>query len=326
MVDDATLRAALDRTLTGTAFDALGPKYEGKVRDNYSLADGRRAIVTTDRISAFDHVLGTIPFKGQVLTRLAAHWFQKLAPVAKSHFLEMPDPNVLLCLECEPLKVEMVVRAFVTGTTGTAIWTHYQRGERVFCGHALPDGLKKNQRLPRPILTPSTKAPKGQHDVSGSREEILATGAVTAADFDAAAAIAMKLFEAGTRACAERGLILVDTKYELGKTKDGAIVVIDEMHTPDSSRFWYAKTYEERFAAGLDPEPFDKDFVRRWYTERGYSGDGPPPPMPDEIRVGAAKRYIEAFEQITGEPFVPDTRPPLERIAQNLQKLGASRA
>lgn len=322
MVPDSTMRDALDRTLTGTAFPTLGTKYEGKVRDNYSLPGDRRVVITTDRISAFDHVLGTIPFKGQVLTRLAAFWFKTLAPVAKNHFLEMPDPNVLLCIDCEPLKVEMVVRAFVTGTTGTAIWTHYDKGERVFCGHSLPDGMKKNQRLPKPILTPSTKAPRGHHDISGSREEILATGMVTAADFDAAGAIAMSLFDAGTRACAERGLILVDTKYELGKTTKGELVVIDEMHTPDSSRFWYSSTYEERFASGLDPEPFDKDFVRRWYTLRGYSGDGPPPAMPDEIRVGAAKRYIEAYEQITGQSFVPDVEPPLARIARNLKKKG----
>jgi phosphoribosylaminoimidazole-succinocarboxamide synthase len=178
--------------------------------------------------------------------------------------------------------------------------------------------MKKHQKLDKPILTPSTKAPKGEHDVSGSREEILATGNVTAEDFDRAGQIALKLFDAGARACAERGLILVDTKYEFGKTPSGEIVVIDEMHTPDSSRYWYASTYEERMREGKDPEALDKDFVRRWYTERGYRGDGPPPPMPDDLRIGAAQRYAEAFERITGEAFVPDTRAPLERIAHHL--------
>jgi phosphoribosylaminoimidazole-succinocarboxamide synthase len=315
MIDDATLKAA--QPLERTDFPGLGKKYEGKVRDNYTK-DGKRFIVVTDRISAFDRVLGTIPFKGQVLNRLAAWWFERTRDVAPNHMLRMPDPNVLECVECEPVLVEMVVRAYVTGTTSTSIWTHYQKGARVFCGHPLPEGLKKNQRLPKAIVTPATKAPKGEHDVSGSREDILATKLVRAEDFDAAAEIALRLFDAGQKICAARGLILVDTKYEFGRTRDGRIVVIDEIHTPDSSRYWYASTYEERFAKGLDPEPLDKDFVRRHYTALGYQGDGDPPPMPDEVRIGAARRYMEAYEKITGEPFVPSTDPPVARIARNL--------
>jgi phosphoribosylaminoimidazole-succinocarboxamide synthase len=318
MALDALLAANLGNTLDATDFPALGAKYEGKVRDNYTTKDGRRFIVVTDRISAFDRVLGTIPFKGQVLNRLAAWWFERTADVAPNHFLSTPDPNVLECVECTPIMAEMVVRAYVTGSTSTSIWTHYEKGARVFCGHRLPDGLKKNQKLPSPILTPATKAPKGEHDISGSREEILATGNVTAADFDAAAAIAMRLFEAGQRICASRGLILVDTKYEMGKTKDGTVVVIDEIHTPDSSRFWMADSYEARFARGEDPEPLDKDFVRRHFTKAGYKGDGDPGPLPDDVRVGAALRYIEAFEKITGTTFTPNTEPPIARIARNL--------
>jgi phosphoribosylaminoimidazole-succinocarboxamide synthase len=210
------------------------------------------------------------------------------------------------------------VRAYITGSTSTSMWTHYAAGARTFCGHELPEGLKKNQRLERPILTPATKAPLGEHDVSASREEILAKGDVSAADFDQAAEMAMKLFAAGQKICAERGLILVDTKYEMGKTPSGEIVVIDEVHTPDSSRFWMASTYEDRFAGELDPEPLDKDFVRRYYTALGYRGDGEAPPLPPEVRIGAAKRYMEAYERITGEEFVPDTDPPLPRIAKNL--------
>jgi phosphoribosylaminoimidazole-succinocarboxamide synthase len=323
MVDPATLQKALPNCLEHTDFRSLGAKYEGKVRDNYTR-DGQRFIVVTDRISAFDRVLGTIPFKGQVLNRLAAWWFQKTKNVADNHMIGVPDPNVLQCVECEPILVEMIVRAYATGTTSTSLWTHYERGVRVFCGHRLPEGLKKHQKLPSPILTPTTKAPKGEHDVSGSREEILATGKVTARDFDEAAVLAAKLFEAGQKICIERGLLLVDTKYEFGRTPEGRLVVIDEVHTPDSSRFWRASTYDDRFRAGQDPEPLDKDFVRRWYIGQGYKGDGDAPPMTDEVRVGAAERYIAAYEQITGEAFVPDQEPPLPRMARNLES-GAPR-
>ncbi len=317
MVDQATIRGALSHCLAQTDFPTLGAKYEGKVRDNYTRA-GERFIVVTDRISAFDRVLGTVPFKGQVLNRLAAWWFEQTQSVAPNHMLGVPDPNVLKCVECTPILVEMVVRAYATGTTSTSLWTHYERGVRDFCGHRLPDGLKKHQKLPAPILTPTTKAPKGEHDVSGSREEILATGLVTAQDFDEAAVIAMKLFAAGQQLCAERGLILVDTKYEFGRTAQGKLVVIDEIHTPDSSRFWRSATYAERFEAGQDPDPLDKDFVRRWFLAQGYKGDGEAPPMSDDVRVGAAERYITAYEQITGQPFVPDTEPPLPRMKKNL--------
>lgn len=317
MLDERWLAQYLDTTLVSTHFETLGARYEGKVRDNYTR-NGKRWIVVTDRISAFDRILGTIPFKGQVLNRLAAFWFEKTKHIAKSHFLSIPDPNVLECVECTPLPVEFVVRAYITGSTSTSLWTHYAAGKRTFCGHELPDHLKKNQRLEKAILTPATKAPLGEHDISASREEILARGGVSAQDFDRAAEIAMNLFKAGQQWCESRGLILVDTKYEMGKTKDGEIVVIDEIHTPDSSRFWMQSTYEERFAAGLDPEPLDKDFVRRFYTALGYTGDSEAPPLTPEIRVGAAKRYIEAYELITGAPFVPDTNPPLARIATNL--------
>jgi phosphoribosylaminoimidazole-succinocarboxamide synthase len=318
MVAPDILRAALPRCLNGTDLDALGKKYEGKVRDNYTTRDGRRFIVVTDRISAFDRVLGTIPFKGQLLNGMASWWFEQTRSVVPNHLLRVPDPNVLECVECEPVLVEMVVRAYATGTTSTSLWTHYERGARVFCGHKLPEGLKKHQKLPAPILTPTTKAPKGEHDVSGSRAEILATGRVTAKDFDEAAELTMALFATGQRITAARGLILVDTKYEFGRTKDGRMVVIDEIHTPDSSRFWQGRSYEERMAAGLDPETFDKDYVRRWFLAQGYKGEGTPPAMTDEVRVGAAERYISAYEQITGLKFAPDTAPPLARIRTNL--------
>lgn len=316
-VSNETLHLGLKATLDETDLDVLGDKYEGKVRDNYT-AGGKRYIVVTDRISAFDRVLGTLPFKGQVLNGLAAWWFDQTKDLVPNHVLDVPDPNVMVGIECEPLPVEMIMRGYITGVTSTSIWTHYAAGSRSFCGHELPEGLKKHQKLPEPLLTPSTKAPKGDHDVSASREEILAMGRMTARDFDEAAGYARALFAAGQKHCAERGLILVDTKYEFGKTPDGKIVVIDEIHTPDSSRFWYQSTYPERFEAGEDPESFDKEYVRRWLKAEGYSGDGPAPAIPDDVRVEASRRYIEACDQIRGTSFVPDLAPPLPRIRKNL--------
>ncbi|HEV8245543.1 MAG TPA: phosphoribosylaminoimidazolesuccinocarboxamide synthase [Polyangiaceae bacterium] len=318
-----TLQGALSHPLERTDFKTLGKKYEGKVRDNYSLGDGRRIIITTDRISAFDRVLGTLPLKGQVLNFAAAWWFEKTRHIASNHVLAVPDPNVLLARECQLLPVEMVVRAYLTGTTSTSIWVHYAGGARDFCGHRLPDGMRKHQRLPEPLLTPSTKAEKGSHDVSASRAEILQSAAMPAADFDRAAELAMALFAEGQRLCAARGLILVDTKYEFGKTPEGEIVVIDEIHTPDSSRFWYEKSYEERFAAGQDPESFDKEYVRRYLAELGFRGDGPIPPIPDEVKIEAVRRYVEAVERITGETFRPNLDEPIARIQKNLKSLAS---
>jgi phosphoribosylaminoimidazole-succinocarboxamide synthase len=311
------LQAALAHPLDRTAF-SWGRAYEGKVRDNYTTPDGRRLLVVTDRISAFDRVLGTLPLKGQLLNYVSNWWFENTRDIVPNHVLAMPDPNVLAAVECTPLPVEMVVRAYLTGTTSTSIWVHYSRGEREFCGHDLPDGLRQHQALPAPIITPSTKAAHGGHDVSASREEILELSGMAAEDFDRAASFALALFERGQRVCRERGLILVDTKYEFGKTPDGRIVVIDEIHTPDSSRFWYADSYAARFARGEAPESLDKEFLRRHLVDLGFRGDGPIPPISDEIRVEAARRYFVAVERITGVRFVPNLESPLERIARNV--------
>jgi len=316
---DEVLHGQLDRTLERTDFPGLGKRYEGKVRDNYSTEDGRRILVATDRISAFDVVLGTIPFKGQVLNQIAQYWFEETAKIAPNHVLSVPDPNVTIGRECVPLKAEFILRAYLTGVTTTSIWYAYERGAREFCGHHLPQGMKKNQKLPRPLLTPSTKAEKGDHDVSVSRAELIAMGAISAEDFDRAAEMAERLFAFGQRRAAERGLILVDTKYELGRTADGEIVVIDEIHTPDSSRYWYADDYELRLSRGEEPRGLDKEYVRRWLvSERNYRGEGPPPPLTDEVRVEAARRYIATFELLTGRAFVPDTSDPRPRIARAL--------
>ncbi len=317
MVSTSAIREALSCPLEETDFSELGVKYTGKVRDNYT-ADGQRTIVVTDRISAFDRVLGTLPLKGQLLNWIAAWWFEKTRGLVPNHVLSVPDPNVMVVTECTPLPVEMIVRAYLTGTTSTSIWVHYQRGARTFCGHALPEGLTQHGKLPAPILTPSTKAAHGAHDVSASREEILALTGMRAEDFDLAADYAMRLFAFGQKVCAEQGILLVDTKYEFGKTRDGRLVVIDEIHTPDSSRFWFADSYAERLARGEAPASFDKEYVRRYLVEQGFTGDGPIPELPDDVRIEATRRYIEAAEAITGEAFHPDLEEPIDRIRRNL--------
>lgn len=316
-IDRQQVAAAIPHPLLATDFPELGEKYEGKVRDNYSK-DGRRTVIVSDRISAFDRVLGTLPLKGQVLNQIAAWWFEKTKGVAPNHVLDVPDRTATVAVECTPLPVEFVMRGYITGVTSTSIWTHYERGVRDFCGHSLPDGLVKHQKLPKPILTPSTKAAKGDHDVSASREEILAMGKISEDDFDAAAKMAEELFAFGQKHCAEQGLILVDTKYEFGKTPDGKIVVIDEIHTPDSSRYWKADSYEARMAEGKDPESFDKEYVRRWLKGQGYTGEGEVPVIPDEVRVEAVMRYIDACEQIMGEEMHFDLSDPGVRLRTNL--------
>lgn len=325
---DAILHAQLGRTLDRTRFASMagrGPltRYDGKVRDCYIDAGrGERIIVVTDRLSAFDVVIGLIPFKGQVLNQMARHWFEVSADIAPNHVLSVPDPNVMIVRETRPLAVELVMRAYLTGVTSTSVWKAYEQGARSFCGHPLPDGMRKNQPLPRPILTPSTKAPKGGHDISVSKDELLAMGQVTAVEFEQAAAIAERLFAFGQARAAERGLILADTKYEMGVLPDGTVVVIDEIHTPDSSRYWYADDYEARLARGEEPRSLDKEYVRRWLAEEAhYTGDGPPPPLPDDVRVEAARRYIKSYELVTGQAFAPDPREPVARIAA---ALGAS--
>ncbi len=317
MVSNELIRAQLAKTLEKTDFPELGSKYVGKVRDCYSK-DGKRTIVVTDRISAFDVVLGTIPFKGQVLNQIAAYWFDATKQIASNHVLSVPDPTVMVAAECELLPVEFVMRAYLTGVTTTSIWYHYERGGRLFCGHKLPDGMRKNQKLDKPILTPSTKAAKGGHDQSVSREEILAAGTLSADDFDRAAEMCARIFAFGQSLAAQRGLILVDTKYEIGRRVDGGLCFIDEVHTPDSSRYWYADDYQVRFERGDEPRGLDKEYLRRVLADQGYRGDGPPPPLPDEVRCEAARRYIALYELVTGRGFVPNFEEPAGRIRRNL--------
>ena len=316
-IDLSLLREQCARTLERTDLGELGARHEGKVRDSYVRA-GRRTIVVSDRVSCFDVVVGTLPFKGQVLNQVAAFWFEKTRAAAPNHLLSVPDPSVSVVKECRLLPVEFVMRAYLTGVTSTSIWTAYARGERVYCGHPLPDGLRKHERLPKPLLTPTTKAAHGSHDELASREELISRGLISPDAFDAAADLTRRLFEEGSRFAESRGLILVDTKYELGFDTNGVLTVVDEIHTPDSSRYWYRDRYTAAMSQGRDPEALDKEYLRRWLVEAGYRGEGPVPEVPVDVRCEAARRYIEAFEQVTGRAFEPNTEPPGLRIRRNL--------
>ena len=316
-VDDKLLAELSESTLHETNFEGLGTRHVGKVRDSY-VKDGRRTIVVSDRVSCFDVVVGTIPLKGQVLNQLAAFWFEKTRSAAANHLIEVPDPVVSIVQECELLPVEFVYRGYLTGSTNTSIWSAYEKGERRYCGHDLPDGLRRHEQLSEVLLTPTTKAPQGEHDALTSREELIQSGAIREELYDEAARITGTLFRIGQDFARSRGLILVDTKYELGLGPDGKIVVIDEIHTPDSSRYWYADRYEQAMSAGESPPALDKEFVRLWLGEQGYKGDGTPPALSTEVRCEAARRYIETFEQVTGQPFEANTEPPNERIQRNL--------
>lgn len=316
MVSEDVLRKQLDYVLHDTSFD-LGEKYEGKVRDNYRL-NGKRIIVTTDRISAFDRVLCALPFKGQVVNQTAAFWFDRTRHIIDNHLIDVPDPNVLLARQCRMIPVEMVVRGYLTGVTTTSAWYHYDRGHRDFCGHVLPEDMKKNQAFDRPIITPSTKPEKGRHDESVSADEILRSGLVEEGVYREMEKAALALFDFGTEVAAAQNLILVDTKYEFGIVDD-RVVLIDEIHTPDSSRFWIRNTYEDRFGRGEEPEKLDKEYVREWLADRGFRGEGPVPAIPDDVRIEAARRYITAYEMITARSFEARNEDVLQRITHRLR-------
>lgn len=319
MIDPNDLKAQIQYCLKGTDFPTLGKKYEGKVRDNYSK-DGKRTLIVTDRLSAFDRIITLIPFKGQVLNQIAQFWFEQTKDIVGNHVIEFPDPNVVIAKECEALPVEMVVRGYITGVTTTSAWYNYEKGVRNFCGNELPDGLKKNQKFDEPILTPSTKAQKGGHDESVSREQILERGVVSAEDFDYMADVALKLYKRGVEVAAKQGIILVDTKYEFGRDSEGNIVLIDEIHTPDSSRFWFADEYQERFEKGESQKKIDKEYLRQWLAGEGFIGEGDVPEIPDDVRVETARRYIQAYELITGQTFEAEVGDANERLKNNLSK------
>lgn len=312
-----------DRVLTEARIPELPNPYFGKVRDNYDLPDGRRVIIASDRISAFDRILAAIPFKGEVLTQTARYWFEATKDICPNHVLAYPDPNVVIGQRLDILPVEVVVRGYLAGTTGTSILTLYKKGERSMYGHQFPDGLADNQALPTPIITPTSKAFDGGHDEPLTAAQIVDQGLVTAEQWRTLETYALALFARGQQLAAERGLILVDTKYEFGTDKDGRIVLADEIHTPDSSRYWFAETYPDRFAAGQRPDSFDKDFVRAWVAERCDPYVDEIPEIPREMILKTAEVYIQAYETITGQAFqLPaDNEPVLARIRRNLADL-----
>ncbi len=317
MIPTDQIQAQLPFCLEETDFPTLGEKYIGKVRDNYTSGD-KRFLISSDRLSAFDRVICTIPFKGQVLTQMARFWFEQTKDIIGNHVISYPDPQVCVGIQCTPLPIEMVVRGYITGVTSTSAWFNYEKGVRNFCGNILPEGLKKNQKFDKPILTPSTKAEHGDHDESVSKEEILKRTSLTPEQYDFIADASFKLYNHGVEIAAKQGIILVDTKYEFGLTPTGEIVLIDEIHTPDSSRFWFADEYEKRFAAGEEQKKIDKEYLREWLAERGFTGDGEIPVIPDDIKVETARRYIEAYELVTGQKFEAEVGDVTERIKKNL--------
>jgi phosphoribosylaminoimidazole-succinocarboxamide synthase len=325
-MDPTALKTRAHQILRDATIPELPNHYSGKVRDNYDLPDGRRIIIATDRLSAFDRILCAVPFKGQVLTQTARHWFEATADICPNHVLEYPDPNVVIARRLTILPVEIVVRGYLAGTTGTSILTLYKSGQRDMYGVQLPDGLRDNQRLPHPILTPTSKAFHGGHDEPLTPEQILSHKLLTQSQWDQLSAYAFGLFARGQKLAAERGLILVDTKYEFGVDADETIVLADEIHTPDSSRYWHAGSYQARFERAERPESFDKDFVRNWVAARCDPYHDEIPEIPQDLILATAAVYMQAFETITGRTFeLPaDDGPVLDRIRRNLAPLFGS--
>jgi len=316
-MDTKVIQEHIADVIGETHFEGLGEKYQGKVRDVYKQKN-RLIFVATDRYSAFDRNLALIPFKGQVLTGVSAFWFNETKDIIENHMIAIPDPNVMIVTKCEMVPIEVIVRGYITGVTGTSIWILYQKGERTFGGLTLPEGMKKNQKLERPIITPTTKMEA--HDRPLTVEEIVSQGFANKEIWEKIEEAAIALFLRGEKIAKERGLILVDTKYEFGVAPSGKLMLIDEIHTPDSSRYWQAGAYEERIAQGQEPENFDKEFLRLWFKEHSdpYKDEKLPDP-PQDMIVELSSRYIKIFEQITGKKFKVDfSKPALERIERNL--------
>ena len=314
------IKAELNNTLTKTTLSS-GSKKTGKVRDQYEL-DNKIALITTDRQSAFDRVLASIPFKGQVLNLTSAWWFDQTKDIIPNHVINIPDPNVTIVKKCEVFPIEFVVRGYITGSTSTSLWTVYNNGDREYCGNALQEGLVKNQALDTNMLTPTTK--EEHHDRPIAPDEIISEGWMTQKDWDYCSQMALELFAFGQDKAIQNGMILVDTKYEMGRDKDGIIRLIDEIHTPDSSRYWVANTYDERMSAGQEPQNIDKEFLRLWFVDNcDPYNDEVLPDAPEELVAELSSRYIYLYETIVGEPFpFPDAGKLVqERINENLKDL-----
>ncbi len=321
MKSTAEIINLLPTALTDTRLP-LPNRTAGKVRDWYDLPDGLRLIITTDRLSAFDRVLAAAPYKGQVLNQLSAWWFEHTRDIIPNHIVSLPDPNAAVVEVAEPFPVEVIVRGYITGVTSTALWYRYELGERDIYGYTFPEGLMKNAALPAPIITPTTKGGVTGHDERLTCTEVTEQGYLDSRTWEQVQAAALAIFRRGQELAMQAGLILVDTKYEFGRARDGGVALIDEVHTPDSSRFWKADSYQARFAAGDDPENFDKEFVRLAYAAKGYRGDGEIPAMPDDLWASASQRYITIYELLTGISFEPGDYPIEPRIIWNLRKAG----
>ena len=296
----------------------VGKKYQGKVRDSYDLGD-YIMLVTTDRLTAFDRHLALIPYKGAVLNLTSAWWFEQTKNLVPNHIIAVPDPNVVIAKKCTVFPIEFVVRGYISGTTSTSLWTQYQSGVREYCGITFPEGLRKNQKLEQPVLTPTTK--EKIHDRPISPAEIIADGWMAEEDWLEASALALKLYQRGTEIAKEHGLILVDTKYEFGRDADGKIIVVDEIHTPDSSRSWLADSYQARIAAGLEPENIDKEFLRLWFAKNSDPyHDEQLPQAPQELIEELSSRYIQLYERITGKKFsfIEHKEPVEQRIMRHV--------
>ena len=317
MLSTQEIKAVVPLAFAGIDEPGAEPQIRGKVRDIY-LREGERLLVTTDRLSAFDRVLGLVPYKGQVLNQLSAFWFDQMADIISSHMLSTPDPNVMRAKECQALPVEVVVRGYISGVTKTALWHRYNHGERTIYGYTFPEGLKKNQPLPEPIITPTTKGGPTGHDERLTCAEVVEKGLLEPALWNRVQQAALDIFGRGQELARQGGLILVDTKYEFGLTTNGDLVLIDEVHTPDSSRFWKTDSYDARFAAGEEPENFDKEFIRLWYAAQGYLGDGKPPAWSSDLAVQISQRYIQVYETLTGKNFEPAPYPAQARIISAL--------
>ena len=322
MVSKETIKQNLNNCLDDTSVIGLPGRKKGKVRDTYDLGD-KLLLITTDRQSAFDRILASIPFKGQVLNQVSAFWFEETRDIVQNHILEIPDPNVTVAKKCSVLPIEFVVRGYLTGSTDTSSWTQYAKGIRGLCGNIVPDNMVKNQKFDKPILTPTTKS--DLHDESISARQIIDRGIIDEQLWKQCESIAFKLFERGMQIAAQHGLILVDTKYELGLDANGAVMLIDEIHTPDSSRYWLSSTYEERLVQGKEPENIDKEFLRLWFKDHcDPYNDAVLPDAPEELVVELSSRYISLYEMITGRQFEIDTTLPLkDRLKKNLKAYGA---
>ena len=317
MIGREQIQSQLDNCLLEARFPQWEKLYKkGKVRDMY-LLPGKRILIATDRQSAFDHVLGAIPLKGQVLNRIAQYWFEQTADIAPNQIIEVPDANVTIARELKILPIEIVVRKYLTGSSDTAIWTHYNNGVRQYCGHTLPEGMVKNQPFEQAIITPTTK--DEVHDELISRDEILAQKLVATETWEKVEDVALRLFARGEELAAKQGLILVDTKYEMGLDEEGNVTLADEVHTPDSSRFWVKGSYDERNARGEEPESLDKEFLRLWLREKGIS-DTHIPTLDYDIRTQVAERYIDLYERVTGKEFVAELadKPVQKRIQERI--------